>query len=201
MASKHPRRHRVKGAEPRHSFDDSAGDRRDSRLHLARRLVGEGDGEDLARPRLARGNEVGETRRERRGLSRSRAGQDQHRAFGRQHGLALGRVEALQVGGVRQRDWQFRHDVEVSGGERNGNRRAPCFASRRRFLRFCPISSLSTGRKAKISLSRLGAAVHGEQVIGTAVPASFRSRQRQQEAAGDQRSDLRRQAMIRAFGF
>ena len=35
--------------------------------------------------------------------------------------------------------------------------------------------------------------MHCEQVIGTAVPASLRNRKRQMGAAGDQRSDLRRQ--------
>jgi len=37
-------------------------------------------------------------------------------------------------------------------------------------------------------------------VIGTEVPASPESRQRQEGAAGDRRSDLRRQAMPRLFG-
>ena len=38
------------------------------------------------------------------------------------------------------------------------------------------------------------------QVIGTAVPASPEGRQRQEGAAGDRRSDLRRQAMGGSFG-
>jgi len=42
--------------------------------------------------------------------------------------------------------------------------------------------------------------VQGELVIGTAVPASPKSRQRQAGAAGDQRSDLCRQAMRSFFG-
>ena len=40
---------RVEGAEPRHALDHAADDVADARLHLARRLVGEGDGENLAR--------------------------------------------------------------------------------------------------------------------------------------------------------
>ena len=41
--------------------------------------------------------------------------------------------------------------------------------------------------------------MHRGQVIGTAVPASSESRQRTEDAAGDQRSDLRRQALPRLF--
>ena len=39
---------RVEGAEPRHALDGAADQVADALLHLARRLVGEGDGEDLA---------------------------------------------------------------------------------------------------------------------------------------------------------
>ena len=41
---------RMKGAEPRHALDGLADHGADALLHLARGLVGEGDGEDLARP-------------------------------------------------------------------------------------------------------------------------------------------------------
>ena len=44
---------RMEGAEPRHALDDLPDHRADAQLHLARRLVGEGDGEDLRRARLA----------------------------------------------------------------------------------------------------------------------------------------------------
>jgi hypothetical protein len=66
-----------------------------------------------------------------------------------------------------------------------------------RFLRLLPISPLSTGLLPKILLLRLGGGVHRGQVIGTAVPASSESRQRNEDAAGDQRSDLRRQALLK----
>ena len=56
-------------------------DRRDALLHLARGLVGEGDGEDLARPGLAGGDEVGEAGGQRGGLAGAGAGEDQHRAL------------------------------------------------------------------------------------------------------------------------
>ena len=74
--------------------------RRHALLHLARGLVGEGDGEDLARPCLAGGDQVGEARGQRRGLAGARAGEHQDRPFGRQHRLALRRVQALQIGGL-----------------------------------------------------------------------------------------------------
>src|SRR5436305_14364334 len=62
---------------------------------------------------------------------------------------------------------------EVSGRERNGNRRAADPAIRERFLRLLPISPLSTGLSTYFSLPRLGGRVHCHQVIGTAVPASL----------------------------
>ncbi len=43
---------------------------------------------------------------------------------------------------------------------------------RKRFRQLCPISPLSTGSTPHFLLLRLGRHVHGEQVIGTAVPAS-----------------------------
>src|SRR5260221_10624497 len=49
------------------------------------------------------------------------------------------------------------------------------FALLTKFLRLLPISPLSTGLLPKILLSRLGSDVHGDQVIGTAVPASPRA--------------------------
>jgi hypothetical protein len=91
---------RVEGAEPGHALDRAAGDLRDALLHLARGLVGEGDGEDLARPGLAGGDQMGEARGQRGGLARAGAREDQHRALGRQHGLALRRVQAGQGQGA-----------------------------------------------------------------------------------------------------
>ena len=38
----------VEGAEPGHALDGAADQRADALLHLARGLVGEGDGQDLA---------------------------------------------------------------------------------------------------------------------------------------------------------
>ena len=63
MAAKHLRGDRVEGAEPRHPLERSAGQLADALAHLARGLVGEGDRQDLARPRLASRDEVSESRR------------------------------------------------------------------------------------------------------------------------------------------
>ena len=85
-------------------------------LHLARGLVGEGDGEDLARPGQPGGDEVGEPGGQRRGLAGARAGEHQHRPFGRQHGLALRRVEARA--GRRARGSGL--EIQALGGGRRG---------------------------------------------------------------------------------
>jgi hypothetical protein len=64
---------------------------------------------------------MGEARRQRGCFSSTRASEHEHRAFGRQHSLALRRVQALQIGGLGTQCRGFRHLSEVSGGERNGN--------------------------------------------------------------------------------
>ncbi len=115
--------------------------------------------------------------------------------------LALGRIEALEVRRVGGDRGGLRHLAELGVGERNGNRGGAIRRFRKRFRRLFPISPLSTGFSPHFSLLRLGRGVHGAHVIGTAVPASSDSRQRQDGAAGDQRSDLRRQAVRSTFGF
>jgi hypothetical protein len=70
---------------------------------------------------------------------------------------------------------------------------------RGRFPRLFPISPLSTAFARNFSLPRLGQQAHCHQVIGTAVPASSESPQGWTGAAGDQRSDLRRQAIAEAL--
>ena len=98
MAAQHLGADGMEGAEPLHALDHAADQGADALLHLARRLVGEGDGEDLARPGAARGEDVGEARGQDARLAGAGAGQHQHRAVGRQHGLALLRVEAGEIG-------------------------------------------------------------------------------------------------------
>src|SRR5438445_12873303 len=106
--------------------------------------------------------------------------------------------------GVREPSRQIR---ARSGSKRRRTERQPRLgrmrAARRfltRFLRLHPISPLSTGLLPNILLPRLGSRVHGAHVIGTEVPASPEGRQRQEGAAGDGRTDLRRLAMRRAIG-
>ena len=146
--------------------------RGDAVLHFARGLVGEGDGEDLARPGLAGGDEMGEPRGQRGGLAGAGAGEHQHRAFGRKHRLALGRIEALQIGGIGVWKQAIQALGEVGRGERNGNR------SGLELQRDCgkvpqlfPISPLSTGLSPYFSLLRLGSDVHGARVIGADSPS------------------------------
>jgi hypothetical protein len=54
----------------------------DALLHLARRLVGEGDGEDLRRPGEAEIENVGDAGGQHPGLAGAGAGQHQDRALG-----------------------------------------------------------------------------------------------------------------------
>ena len=74
---------RVEGAEPGHALDHLADDLADASLHLARRLVGEGHGQNFARPRAAGGEDVGDTHGEHARLAGAGAGQHQHRAVER----------------------------------------------------------------------------------------------------------------------
>jgi hypothetical protein len=66
---------RVERAEPRHAFDSTADQEADAFLHLPRRLVGEGDGEHLSRISAARGEDVGDARRQHPRLSCSGTGE------------------------------------------------------------------------------------------------------------------------------
>ena len=70
----------------------------DPRLHLARRLVGEGDGEDLVRARPAGVQQVGDAGGQRPGLAGAGAGEHQHRAVERLDRGALVGVERVEVG-------------------------------------------------------------------------------------------------------
>src|SRR3546814_1372763 len=69
MAAQHLRGDAVEGAEPLHALDRVADHPPDALAHLARRLVGEGDGEDFGWPRAARRDDVREARGQRRGLA------------------------------------------------------------------------------------------------------------------------------------
>ena len=91
---------RMERAEPLHALDGAADELADALLHLARGLVGEGDGEDFPRPRLAGGEQMGDARRQHARLAGAGAGEHQNRPFGGLHRLALFRVEAVEIGGA-----------------------------------------------------------------------------------------------------
>ena len=69
----------------------------ESLAHLPRRLVREGDREDLVRLDAAGADQVRDAVREDARLPRARAGDHEERPFRREHGLALGVVEVGEV--------------------------------------------------------------------------------------------------------
>ena len=71
---------RMEGAEPRHALDHAADDLADAVLHFARRLVGESDRQNLARPGAAGRQDVGDTHGQHPRLAGACPGKDQHRA-------------------------------------------------------------------------------------------------------------------------
>ena len=84
-------------AEPRHALDGLADQHADAGLHLARGLVGESHGQDLARECKPGGQDMGNAGGEHAGLAGSGARQHQHRAFRRLDGKPLLRIEALEI--------------------------------------------------------------------------------------------------------
>jgi hypothetical protein len=103
MAAQDSRADGMECAKPLHPFDAAADQRADALLHLARRLVGEGDAEDLAGPGAARGKDMGEPRGQNARLACAGAGQHQHRAIERKHSFALLGIEAAQIKRVDER--------------------------------------------------------------------------------------------------
>ena len=82
---RHPHRPRVRAHQPDDAF-----------AHLGGGLVGERDGQDLADPDLAGGQQVGDAAGQHRGLTRPRSRHDQQRRPLVQHRLALLRVEPVE---------------------------------------------------------------------------------------------------------
>jgi hypothetical protein len=87
----------VEGAQPWHALDRLANKHADAVLHLARRLVGEGDGEDLAGEGAASGQDMGDAGGEHARLAGARARQHQYRAFSGFHRLPLFGIETLKI--------------------------------------------------------------------------------------------------------
>ena len=94
---------RMERAEPRHALDHTADDVADAGFHLARRLVGEGDGQNLAGPGAAGGEDMGDAHGEHAGLAGAGAGQHQHRAVERLDREPLLRIEPGQIRRARGR--------------------------------------------------------------------------------------------------
>ncbi len=87
----------VEGAEPGHAFHHAADQLPDAGLHLARRLVGEGDGEDLPGPGAPQAQDMGDAGGEHAGLAGAGARQHQKRAVERLDRLALLGVERVEI--------------------------------------------------------------------------------------------------------
>ena len=113
MAAQDLGRDRVEGSHPRHALDGFADNFADPFLHFARCLVGEGDGEDLPRPRAAGGEDMGEAGGQHTGLAGAGPGEHQHGPVERLDGLALLGIEPFEIGRGRRR---ARH---VGDGERS----------------------------------------------------------------------------------
>jgi hypothetical protein len=92
----------VERAEPRHAFDGTAHQVADALLHLARRLIGEGNGQDLGAACATRAHDVGDARGEHAGLARTRSRQHEHGPIDRLDRSALLGVEIGHVGGRGQ---------------------------------------------------------------------------------------------------
>src|SRR5271165_6186049 len=88
---------RMERAEPRHPLV-TAGEQAHPVPHLARGLVGEGDGEDFMGARPSRRDQMGDTRREDPSLADARAGEHEHRSFQQFDRAQLFGVQAREVG-------------------------------------------------------------------------------------------------------
>ena len=88
----------VEGGDPhrtRHRTDQ----RFDAVLHLAGRLVGEGDGEDVGRMHTMRADEMGDAVREHARLARAGASHHEEWTVDVFGGVALGRVQSAEIDG------------------------------------------------------------------------------------------------------
>ena len=92
----------MKRAEP-HTVGGPADHRVEPLAHLARGLVGKGDGEQLRRKRAAAADDIREPGRQHPGLAGAGAGQHQHRTVDRLDGTPLRIVETDEVGHPRGR--------------------------------------------------------------------------------------------------
>ena len=89
----------------------AADDLADAGFHFARRLVGEGDGEDFARPGAAGREDMGDAHGQHAGLAGAGAGQHQDRAVEGFDREPLFRVQAAEIGRRRRRSLGARGDA------------------------------------------------------------------------------------------
>ncbi len=94
-----PRRDRMEGAEPQ-SLGRGGDHPLQTLAHFERRLVGEGDGDDLAGKGPASREDMGKPGRQHPRLAGAGPGQHQDGAVDRQHRGALRRVEADEIGSL-----------------------------------------------------------------------------------------------------
>ena len=95
LGAQHPRAGRVEGHHP-HRPRGVAEQQPDALAHLGRGLVGEGDREDLPRPRAPGVDQVGDAVREHARLARAGAREDEQRPVAGHDGLTLRSVETLE---------------------------------------------------------------------------------------------------------
>ena len=84
-------------AQPRHALANRPGERADALLHLARRLVGEGDGQNLMRLRAARRDDVGDARRQHARLAGACPRQHQHGTIHSLDGCPLFGIQNIEI--------------------------------------------------------------------------------------------------------
>ena len=112
VAPEQARAQRVEGAEPE-ALDAVPEQQRDAQDHLARRLVGEGDREDLIRPRPAGHEHVGKARGEHAGLAGAGAREHQERPVACLDRRPLLRIERVEIGACRAH--RRRQHVRLAG--------------------------------------------------------------------------------------
>ena len=97
MAAQNAPADRMKRAKPRHAFDGLAEHLAEPQLHLARRLVGEGDRQDLAGAGAAHAENMGDATGQHARLAGAGPRQHQDRSVQRFHRLALLGIEACEI--------------------------------------------------------------------------------------------------------
>ena len=97
MAAQDASADRMEGAEPGHAFDGLTEHLAEPQLHFARRLVGEGDRQNLAGAGAALAQDMGDAAGQDAGFAGAGAGQHQHRPIQGLHRLTLFGVEAGQI--------------------------------------------------------------------------------------------------------